>query len=124
MPFARVASIEPCAPAWSIAEPNDAILHSKRHRGGVARGRRNARMAGRHTSEKRAPQEASLAVFAIKEMRAETAGTMTELQHQIAKHWADRVQIDYAIRLVEPTCTVMDTRERRVPAVPVRVARQ
>src|SRR6266481_230239 len=63
--------------------------------------------------EKPDPQH-QLAVFALKEKRAEIAGTITELHRQIAKHRADLMHIDYAIRLIDPTFTVMDTRERRV----------
>ena len=59
-------------------------------------------------------QQPSLAIFALKEKRADIAGTISELQRQVAKHRANLVHIDYTIRLIDPTFTVMDTRKRRV----------
>jgi hypothetical protein len=60
------------------------------------------------------PTNHPIAVFALKEKRAEIAGTIAELQRQIAGHRADLMHIDYTLRLIDPMFSVIETRAKRV----------
>ena len=60
------------------------------------------------------PESHPIAVFALKEKRAEIAGTIAELQRQIAQHRADLMHIDYTLRLIDPMFSVIETRAKRV----------
>jgi len=58
------------------------------------------------------PESHPIAVFALKEKRAEIAGTIAELQRQIAQHRADLMHIHYTLRLIDPCSRSL----RRVPS--------
>jgi hypothetical protein len=60
------------------------------------------------------PDSHPIAVFALNEKRAEIAGTITELQRQIAQNRADLMHIDYTLRLIDPMFSVIETRAKRV----------